>query len=79
MVTDDVVARIEAGIPGSRAEASGDGQRMAIRVIAPAFDGRSKVQKQQMVYACINELIQHGALHAVSITALTPYESDSAR
>jgi acid stress-induced BolA-like protein IbaG/YrbA len=75
MVTDDVVARIEKGIPGSRAEASGDAHRMAIRVVAPLFDGRSKVQRQQLVYGCINELIQKGAVHAVTITAQTPAEA----
>jgi acid stress-induced BolA-like protein IbaG/YrbA len=78
MIPDDVVTRIEAGIPGSRVELSGDSYRVTIRVVSPAFEGRSRVQKQQMVYGCINELIQQGALHAVTITALTPAAADAA-
>jgi acid stress-induced BolA-like protein IbaG/YrbA len=79
MNTNEVISRIEAGIPGSRAEISGDSYRAAIRVVAPAFEGLTRVQKQQLVYGCINELIQRGDLHAVTITALTPAEADSAR
>jgi acid stress-induced BolA-like protein IbaG/YrbA len=77
MVTDDIVARIEAGIPGSRAEASGDSYRVTIDVVGDAFDGLSRVKRQQLVYGCINELIQKGQVHSVVISARTPAEADA--
>jgi acid stress-induced BolA-like protein IbaG/YrbA len=75
MVTEEIKARIQADMPDAEVEAQGDGSRMQIRVISNAFAGLSRVQKQQKVYGCINELIANGTLHAVSIQALTPEES----
>ena len=47
---------------------------MEIVVVSAAFDGVSRVRRQQMVYAAIAELIGTGALHAVTIRASTPAE-----
>ncbi len=75
MVTDEIVSRIQAALPDANVDAQGDGHRMNIRVVSQGFAGLSRVQKQQKIYACINELIAGGALHAVSIQALTPDEA----
>ena len=71
--------KIRAGIPGSDVSAQGDGSRMEIQVVAEAFDGASRVQRQQLVYACINEMIAEGSLHAVTIQALSPTEAAAKR
>ncbi len=47
---------------------------MEVVVVSPAFEGVSRVRKQQLVYAAIAELIRDGALHAVTIRAYTPAE-----
>jgi acid stress-induced BolA-like protein IbaG/YrbA len=47
---------------------------MEVTVVSPAFEGLSRVRKQQLVYAAIAELIKNGALHAVTIRAYTPAE-----
>ncbi len=75
MVTEEIRTRIQAELPDAQVDAQGDGSRMQIRVVSTAFDGLSRVQKQQKVYGCINDLIANGSLHAVSIQALTPDES----
>jgi acid stress-induced BolA-like protein IbaG/YrbA len=49
-----------------------DGNRAVIAVTSNYFDGMSRVKKQQAVYACIEDLIASGALHAVTIKADTP-------
>ena len=45
-----------------------DGNRANIEVVSDVFSGMSRVARQQLIYSCINDLIQDGRLHAVSIT-----------
>lgn len=74
MSPDDVKNLIEQGIPGSQAIVSGEGCNLSVTVISDAFDGKSMVQEQKMVYATVNQLINTGQLHALGIRALTPAE-----
>lgn len=74
MIADDVQARVARAIVPSDVTAGGDAHRMEIVVVSPAFDGVSRVRRQQLVYAAIAELIATGALHAVTIRASTPAE-----
>lgn len=68
---DDVKNRIAQAMPGAQISVEVDGNRAAIHVISSHFDGMSRVKKQQVVYACIEDLIASGVLHAVSIKAET--------
>jgi len=74
VITDEVEARIAQAIVPSEVTARGDSSRMEVTVVSPAFEGVSRVRKQQLVYAAIGELIKSGALHAVTIRAFTPAE-----
>ena len=78
MIADDVEARIAQAIVPSEVTARGDASRMEVVVVSPAFEGVSRVKKQQLVYAAIAELIRDGALHAVTIRAYTPAERSEA-
>ena len=74
MTPNDVKNLIEQGIPGSQAIVPGEGCNLSVTVISDAFDGKSMVQEQKMVYATVNQLISTGQLHALGIKALTPAE-----
>jgi acid stress-induced BolA-like protein IbaG/YrbA len=50
---------------------------MEIAVASAAFEGLSRVKRQQLVYAAIDELIKAGDLHAVTINASTPDVGDA--
>lgn len=63
-----------AGHAGARAEGE---SHFRIVVVSPAFDGKPRVQRQQMVYALLGEEFARG-LHALAMTTLTPAE-DAAR
>lgn len=54
-----------------------DGNRIYIQVVSQAFEGMSRVKRQQRIYGCLKEYIQSGELHAVSISALTQGELSS--
>ncbi len=47
-----------------------------LTIASQAFDGKSKVQRQRLVYRALSEEFSSG-LHALSITALTPEEGDA--
>jgi acid stress-induced BolA-like protein IbaG/YrbA len=71
---EQIVAAVAAGIPGAEVDATVDGNRALITVVSDVFAGKTRVQKQQTVYACIQSFIADGSLHAVTIRALTPGE-----
>jgi acid stress-induced BolA-like protein IbaG/YrbA len=75
MLTDLVRDKILEGFPDGSVTAQGDGSRMQIVVVSAAFGGESRVVRQQLVYACIDDLIREGTLHAVTISALSPEEA----
>lgn len=47
----------------------------AVRVVSRAFAGYGRVERHRMVYAALGELMQND-IHALSIAALTPDETD---
>jgi len=69
---------VESAIEGSSAVISGDGSKFEARVVAEAFDGLGTVKRHQLVYAALQEHIKSGAIHALTIKALTPAEADDA-
>jgi acid stress-induced BolA-like protein IbaG/YrbA len=78
VIADEVKTLVAKAIVPSEVTARGDASRMEVVVISPAFEGVSRVKKQQLVYAAIAELIRNGALHAVTIHAYTPAERPEA-
>lgn len=68
-VIDD--SHLHAGHAGAR-----DGRgHFRVRIVAEAFTGLRPIQRHQLVYGSLRELMQTD-IHALSITALTPVEAD---
>lgn len=51
-----------------------DGAHFQATVISPEFSGKSRVQKQQLVYTALHEQLISGRLHALSLKTFTPDE-----
>ena len=79
MESATIKERIEATVPDGEAEVTGDGSHFEAVVVSSAFEGVSKVKRQQMVYKAVNEAITSGELHALTIQAHTPDEWERAR
>jgi stress-induced morphogen len=63
---EELKERIEAGIPGARADVTGDGHHFNAVVSAPAFRGMSRIARHRLVYDVFGEEL--GArIHALSI------------
>jgi acid stress-induced BolA-like protein IbaG/YrbA len=74
MVTPDSIKQgIEAGIACQHVEVSGDGQHFQAVIVSEAFQGRSRVQRHQMVYAALGDRMRE-EIHALSMKTLTAEE-----
>lgn len=69
---------VEKAIEGSSAVITGDGSKFQAQVVSEAFDGLSKVKRHQLVYGALQEHIKSGAIHALTISAMTPAEAEAA-
>ena len=66
---DELKQRIEAAIPGARAEVTdltGGGDHFRASVVAPEFAGLSRIEQHRRVYAVFGEEIG-GPIHALSL------------
>lgn len=52
----------------------GDGYKYEVTVVTDVFINKSKVARQQWVYAQLNDLITTGRLHAISMKTWTKEE-----
>ena len=67
---EDLKARIESGIPGARAEVTGDGHHFNAVVSAPAFQGLSRIAQHRLVYDVFGAEVGD-RIHALSIQTKT--------
>jgi acid stress-induced BolA-like protein IbaG/YrbA len=68
---DELKQRIEAGIPGARADVSGDGHHFEAVVEATAFDGLSRIARHKLVYDVFGAELGD-RIHALSIKTTIP-------
>jgi acid stress-induced BolA-like protein IbaG/YrbA len=75
MNPEEIAQLIRAGLPGAdvRVE-SDDNTHFAARVIAQEFAGKRSLARHQLVYRALGERMGR-EIHALSIEALTPEES----
>lgn len=74
MVTAESVRQgIAAGLACVHLEVEGDGQHFTALVVSDEFEGRSRVQRHQLVYAALGERMRE-EIHALSMRTLTPAE-----
>lgn len=65
---------LQQAFPQAEINVSGQAGKFDLRIVDAEFEGKKTVARQQAVYAPINEHIASGAVHAVSIRAMTPEE-----
>ena len=78
MTTNDIAHMIEQGLESVKVDVrSDDGTHFAALVVSPAFEGLRPLQRHQLVYRTLGELVGR-EIHALSITARTPAEHGAA-
>jgi acid stress-induced BolA-like protein IbaG/YrbA len=62
-------------LPGCQINVDGGGGKFQVAVIGAIFAGLGAVKRQQVIYQHLNDHIQSGAIHAVSMKLQTPEEA----
>lgn len=74
MRAEEIQGLLETGIPDAEVvieDLRGDGDHYAAYIKSPAFEGKSRIQQHQMVYAALQGKMD-GDLHALMIHTSTP-------
>ena len=74
MTPEKIQALIAAKMPGATVEVSGGEGKFIANVVSDEFDGLMPIKRHKLVYACVNDEIASGELHALTIVAKTPAE-----
>ena len=67
-----IIEAINSQLDAKIVEADVSGNHCSVLVVSETFEGLNQVKRQQSVYACLNDKIASGEIHAVNIKALTP-------
>lgn len=74
MVTpEQIKAWIEAGLPQSSANVTGDGHHFEAVVVCEAFASKNTLQRHRLVYSALGQRMQKD-IHALSLQTRTPDE-----
>jgi acid stress-induced BolA-like protein IbaG/YrbA len=73
---DDVRRYLAEGLDCEHLQVEGDGRHFDALIVSRAFEGKSRVQRHQLVYAALGERMRE-EIHALSIKAVTPAEWQS--
>ncbi len=75
MVTpEQLKSWIETGFDDAQISVEGDGHHFEAVIVAAAFEGKSRIQRHQMVYAALGDKMKV-EVHALSMKTLTPSEA----
>lgn len=65
---------IEAGFDSASVTVDGDGHHFEAVIVAAEFEGKSRIQRHQLVYAALGDKMK-AEVHALSMKTLTPSEA----
>ena len=73
----ELKSMVEAALPGAEVEIvdEGGGDHLRAIVAAPQFEGLSRIEQHRLVKAAVQERMDDGTIHALSIT-VAPMGSD---
>ena len=74
MTPEKIQQLIASGMPDAEIEVTGGDGKFVANVTSEAFEGLGQLKRHKLVYACVNDVIVSGELHALTIVAKTPAE-----
>ena len=74
MTAHEIQAKLETSIEGATADVrdTGGGNHFEVRVVSPAFEGKTRVQCHQLVYAALGAAVDGTIIHALALKTMTP-------
>jgi len=75
MVTpEQLKSWIESGFESAQINVDGDGHHFEATIVAAEFEGKSRIQRHQLVYAALGDKMK-AEVHALSMKTIAPSES----
>ncbi len=74
ITTENIQQLIKQGMSTESVAVSGGEGKYIAEVVSNDFTDLSLIKRHKLVYACVNEEITSGELHALTIVAKTPAE-----
>ena len=77
----EIEQMIGAALPGSRVEVkdyTGGGDHFEALVVSPAFEGKTLVERHQLVYTALGDAMRV-RVHALTLKTLTPAQYETRR
>jgi stress-induced morphogen len=74
MRPEEIEHRIRTGLPEATVQVhdyTGGGDHFEATVVSPAFEGKTRVEQHQLVYAALGDLMT-GPIHALALKTFTP-------
>lgn len=71
----DIQNLIKSNMADSDVSVTGDGRHFEAVVISNIFEGMSLLQRQRYIHGIVGDKLRDGTIHALSIKAKTPLES----
>lgn len=72
MDPEDIKKIIEQGMDAELVEVTGEGGKYEATIVSKAFEGLSMLKQHKLVYPLVNDKIQTGEIHALTIKSYTP-------
>ena len=73
VAADSIRASIAASLACDVCEVRGDGHHFEALIVSPAFEGKSRIARHQLVYKALGDRMRQ-EIHALSMSTLTPAE-----
>ena len=74
MVSEELKVLLENELPGCYNQVDCKGNHFNILVVSGLFDGKRAIQRQQMIYAVLEEFISSGVIHAINMNLFSEEE-----
>ena len=74
-IRERVAERLRREIPDASVEVvdlTGTDDHLEARVVSPAFEGKTPVERHRMIYAPLRDWIEDDTVHALAVKAWTP-------
>ena len=71
----ELTQMIEAALPGAAVEVldeDGGGQHLRAVVVAPQFDGLTRIDQHRLVKTAVKERFEDGSIHALTLKTSVP-------
>jgi acid stress-induced BolA-like protein IbaG/YrbA len=73
MNPEDIQRLIAQGLACDNLHVTGDGRHFEALIVSRAFEGKTRIQRHQLVYAALGDRMRED-IHALSMKTLTPEE-----